>query len=159
MNSKRVDIEFLGTTFGKPYTLQTNVYIRGSGDGRIIGREMKFHLWFGPTKDKVREPSHHRHSDDLVRTGLHCRWIVAAGDPPSVCCLSSTQPPRIAFEPASKKAKPRRRRCAVSSLLQATVPPPLSRSSKTISCRRPNHPMTSKVCRSTFLKDLMGTLN
>jgi xyloglucan:xyloglucosyl transferase len=46
-----VDIEFLGTTFGKPYTLQTNVYIRGSGDGRIIGREMKFHLWFDPTKN------------------------------------------------------------------------------------------------------------
>nr|XP_043612734.1 probable xyloglucan endotransglucosylase/hydrolase protein 32 [Erigeron canadensis] len=46
-----VDIEFLGTTFGKPYTLQTNVYIRGSGDGKIIGREMKFHLWFDPTKN------------------------------------------------------------------------------------------------------------
>lgn len=47
-----VDIEFLGTTFGKPYILQTNVYIRGSGDGRnIIGREMKFHLWFDPTKN------------------------------------------------------------------------------------------------------------
>ncbi|KAL2487355.1 putative xyloglucan endotransglucosylase/hydrolase protein 32 [Abeliophyllum distichum] len=46
-----VDIEFLGTTFGKPYTLQTNVYIRGSGDGKIIGREMKFHLWFNPTQD------------------------------------------------------------------------------------------------------------
>ncbi|KAI4378716.1 hypothetical protein MLD38_016156 [Melastoma candidum] len=46
-----VDIEFLGTTFGKPYTLQTNVYIRGSGDGKIIGREMKFHLWFDPTRD------------------------------------------------------------------------------------------------------------
>ncbi|GMH09846.1 hypothetical protein Nepgr_011687 [Nepenthes gracilis] len=45
-----VDIEFLGTTFGKPYVLQTNVYIRGSGDGRIIGREMKFHLWFDPTE-------------------------------------------------------------------------------------------------------------
>lgn len=44
-----VDIEFLGTTFDKPYTLQTNVYARGSGDGRIIGREMKFHLWFDPT--------------------------------------------------------------------------------------------------------------
>ncbi|PIA37196.1 hypothetical protein AQUCO_03000052v1 [Aquilegia coerulea] len=44
-----VDIEFLGTTPGKPYTLQTNVYIRGSGDGKIIGREMKFHLWFDPT--------------------------------------------------------------------------------------------------------------
>ncbi|GMI79721.1 xyloglucan endotransglucosylase/hydrolase 32 [Hibiscus trionum] len=46
-----VDIEFLGTTFGKPYTLQTNVYVRGSGDGKIIGREMKFHLWFDPTQD------------------------------------------------------------------------------------------------------------
>ncbi|KAM7254660.1 hypothetical protein ACFE04_019901 [Oxalis oulophora] len=45
-----VDIEFLGTTFGKPYTLQTNIYVRGSGDGRIIGREMKFHLWFDPTQ-------------------------------------------------------------------------------------------------------------
>ncbi|GAB2303325.1 Probable xyloglucan endotransglucosylase/hydrolase protein 32 [Dionaea muscipula] len=45
-----VDIEFLGTTFGKPYVLQTNVYIRGSGDGNIIGREMKFHLWFDPTR-------------------------------------------------------------------------------------------------------------
>lgn len=46
-----VDMEFLGTTFGKPYVLQTNVYIRGSGDGKIIGREMKFHLWFDPTKE------------------------------------------------------------------------------------------------------------
>ena len=43
-------MEFLGTTFGKPYVLQTNVYIRGSGDRNIIGREMKFHLWFDPTK-------------------------------------------------------------------------------------------------------------
>ncbi|XP_031126240.1 probable xyloglucan endotransglucosylase/hydrolase protein 32 [Ipomoea triloba] len=45
-----VDIEFLGTTFGKPYTLQTNVYVRGSGDGNIVGREMKYHLWFDPTQ-------------------------------------------------------------------------------------------------------------
>ncbi|CDP07041.1 unnamed protein product [Coffea canephora] len=46
-----IDIEFLGTTTDKPYTLQTNVYMRGSGDGNIVGREMKFHLWFDPTKD------------------------------------------------------------------------------------------------------------
>ncbi|KAJ6849969.1 putative xyloglucan endotransglucosylase/hydrolase protein 32 [Iris pallida] len=46
-----VDIEFLGTTPGKPYTLQTNVYVRGSGDGRIVGREVRFHLWFDPTAD------------------------------------------------------------------------------------------------------------
>ncbi|PKI51936.1 hypothetical protein CRG98_027588 [Punica granatum] len=46
-----VDIEFLGTIPGKPYTLQTNVYMRGSGGGRVIGREMKFHLWFDPTQD------------------------------------------------------------------------------------------------------------
>jgi xyloglucan:xyloglucosyl transferase len=46
-----VDIEFLGTIPGEPYTLQTNVYVRGSGDGRIIGREMRFHLWFDPTVD------------------------------------------------------------------------------------------------------------
>lgn len=46
-----IDIEFLGTTPDKPYTLQTNVYIRGSGDRNIIGREMKFHLWFDPTQD------------------------------------------------------------------------------------------------------------
>ncbi|GJN28887.1 hypothetical protein PR202_gb17059 [Eleusine coracana subsp. coracana] len=50
-----VDMEFLGTTPGKPYTLQTNVYVRGSGDGgpgRVVGREVKFHLdWFDPTAD------------------------------------------------------------------------------------------------------------
>ncbi|KAH6772727.1 xyloglucan endotransglucosylase/hydrolase 32 [Perilla frutescens var. frutescens] len=53
-----IDIEFLGTTEGKPYVLQTNVYVKGSGDGDgdgdanlIIGREIKFHLWFDPTTD------------------------------------------------------------------------------------------------------------
>ncbi|XP_074556611.1 putative xyloglucan endotransglucosylase/hydrolase protein 32 [Curcuma longa] len=46
-----VDIEFLGNIEGRPYILQTNVYVRGSGDGRIVGREMRFHLWFDPTAD------------------------------------------------------------------------------------------------------------
>ncbi|CAL1399302.1 unnamed protein product [Linum trigynum] len=46
-----VDIEFLGRTWKEPYTLQTNVYVRGSGDGgNIVGREARFHLWFDPTK-------------------------------------------------------------------------------------------------------------
>ncbi|RWV83997.1 hypothetical protein GW17_00054329, partial [Ensete ventricosum] len=46
-----VDIEFMGNTPGKPYRLQTNVYIRGSGDSRYVGREMKFYLWFDPSAD------------------------------------------------------------------------------------------------------------
>ncbi|KAG6402949.1 hypothetical protein SASPL_135164 [Salvia splendens] len=50
-NHDEIDIEFLGTPENEPYVLQTNVYIRGSGDGTIIGREIKFHLWFDPTKD------------------------------------------------------------------------------------------------------------
>ncbi len=44
-----IDMELLGTVPGEPYTLQTNVYVRGSGDGNIVGREMRFHLWFDPT--------------------------------------------------------------------------------------------------------------
>ncbi|GKV01296.1 hypothetical protein SLEP1_g13860 [Rubroshorea leprosula] len=50
-NHDEIDIEFLGTTPDKPYTLQTNVYMKGSGDGNITGREIKFHLWFDPTQD------------------------------------------------------------------------------------------------------------
>ncbi|XP_059625273.1 xyloglucan endotransglucosylase/hydrolase protein 31-like [Cornus florida] len=51
-NHDEIDVELLGTTPDKPYTLQTNVYMRGSGDGNhIIGREMRFHLWFDPTQD------------------------------------------------------------------------------------------------------------
>ncbi|KAF0928579.1 hypothetical protein E2562_006024 [Oryza meyeriana var. granulata] len=46
-----IDMELLGTVPGEPYTLQTNVYVRGTGDGNIVGREMRFHLWFDPTAD------------------------------------------------------------------------------------------------------------
>ncbi|KAL3624020.1 hypothetical protein CASFOL_032836 [Castilleja foliolosa] len=46
-----VDIEFLGNIEGKPYVLQTNVFIKGSGDGdKPVGREMAFELWFDPKK-------------------------------------------------------------------------------------------------------------
>uniref|UniRef100_A0A0D9VNF9 Xyloglucan endotransglucosylase/hydrolase n=1 Tax=Leersia perrieri TaxID=77586 RepID=A0A0D9VNF9_9ORYZ len=47
-----IDMELLGTIPGEPWTLQTNVYVHGTGDGNvIIGREMRFHLWFDPTAD------------------------------------------------------------------------------------------------------------
>jgi xyloglucan:xyloglucosyl transferase len=44
-----IDMELLGTIPGEPYMLQTNVYVRGTGDAHpIVGREMRFHLWFDP---------------------------------------------------------------------------------------------------------------
>lgn len=49
-----LDFEFLGTIPGEPYTLHTNIYGNGSGDGNItsrIGREQRFHLWFDPTRE------------------------------------------------------------------------------------------------------------
>ncbi|KAL2466279.1 Transcription factor tipo AP2/ERF [Abeliophyllum distichum] len=38
-----VDFEFLGNRSGKPYLLQANVYMNGTG-----GREMRHSLWFSP---------------------------------------------------------------------------------------------------------------
>ncbi|CAH2050260.1 unnamed protein product [Thlaspi arvense] len=41
-----LDFEFLGHGLGKPYIVQTNVFIAGQGD-----REERIHLWFDPTED------------------------------------------------------------------------------------------------------------
>lgn len=41
-----IEVEFLGNREGKPYTLQTNVYVDGHGD-----REHRVQLWFDPSQD------------------------------------------------------------------------------------------------------------
>ncbi|KAE8712727.1 putative xyloglucan endotransglucosylase/hydrolase protein 32 [Hibiscus syriacus] len=56
-NHDEIDIEFLGTTPDKPYTLQTNVFIKGSGDRNRIGREMRVHLWRYSKKSDATFPT------------------------------------------------------------------------------------------------------
>ncbi|CAN1161146.1 Xyloglucan endotransglucosylase protein 6 [Linum perenne] len=45
-NHNKFDFEFLGNTSGKPYVVQTNLYVNGVGN-----REQRLNLWFDPTMD------------------------------------------------------------------------------------------------------------
>uniref|UniRef100_A0A0C9RJV4 TSA: Wollemia nobilis Ref_Wollemi_Transcript_14200_1025 transcribed RNA sequence n=1 Tax=Wollemia nobilis TaxID=56998 RepID=A0A0C9RJV4_9CONI len=66
-----IDMEFLGTIPGRPYTLQTNIYVdaASAGTGRVItGREKQISLWFDPTND------FHRYS--ILWTSSHIVFFV-----------------------------------------------------------------------------------